>query len=194
MLIKLGENNLVEIALNLKKTLGEGGIAIIPFDTVYGLICDPENDEAIEKIFNLKNRPISKTVGIALADLSQAQRLIELQHRQFINEKIPGAYTFILPAQNKILSDHCYNENTLAIRIPDSKLIRTLCKTFGPIAQTSANKSGQPNCYSVQELENQFGNELDLVDIIVDGGELKNKTVSQIWNLTGSSPMKIERK
>jgi tRNA threonylcarbamoyl adenosine modification protein (Sua5/YciO/YrdC/YwlC family) len=193
MIIKLLQNNLKKICLDLHTTLERGGIAIIPFDTVYGLICDPKNEKAIEKIFNLKNRP-AKTIGIALAELGQAQDLVEIRHQDFINGKIPGAYTFVLPAPNKMLNNNCYRENTLAIRIPDSILVYSFCQSFGPIAQTSANKSGQKNCYSIQELKAQFGNELDLVDLIVDGGELKNKIISQIWDLTDPTPVKIERK
>ncbi len=77
--------------------------------------------------------------------------------------------------------------------MPDSQLILEIAKlSGGVVAQTSANKSGQSNCYSIEDIGKQFDG-LDQFDLIIDGGHLAETLPSELWDLTGDSPKQIER-
>jgi L-threonylcarbamoyladenylate synthase len=219
MIINLTTENFESTVALANKIICDGGIVVAPFDTVYGFICNPKNNSAIEKIIELKNRPDNKTFGLAVAKIDDIRDYAEIKHEAFIRELTPGKYTFILPSISVIsshsepaverteegerfrrlpatlqLSNYCYRNNTIGVRIPDNKLILAIAKQFGPIAQTSANKSGQLNCFSLADLEVQFNkDELNKIDLVIDGGELEQGSASELWDLTGDKPVKIER-
>ncbi len=175
-----------------------GGVAAAPFDTVYGYLCDSKNEKALLKIFDLKKRPISKTIGLAVSDITELKNITELSQEQekLISKKTPGRYTFIVKAKKDTgLLNYCIQNGTIGVRIPDSDFILKLIREAGGVvAQTSANVSGMPNCYSIDDLNNQYDpSELGKVDLIIDGGEIRNQGASEIIDLTGSEPKIIER-
>lgn len=190
----LGDTDIA--AGKVSRILKNGGIAILPFDTVYGFAADATNDEAVKKIFKLKNRSFSKPLGVAVAGLQEITRIAEPKHDEFIIERIPGPYTFILTAKNGDVSALCKKGTSIGVRVPDSRLIlKTAGLLGGPIAQTSANAAGLPECYNIDDLQKQFNpDELMQVDIIVDGGNLPATGPSQIFDLTGERLQLIERK
>ena len=194
-ILKLNEVELAFMIRQAAETINCGGLVLLPFDTVYGFAADPRNDEALLRIFELKERLFEKTIGIALDHTFTAQKLGETKHWKFVEGKVPGPYTFIINAGKKILSRHCYKDDTLAFRIPNSELVYDIIlESGGIIAQTSANKSGRPNCFSINDIKEQFSpEELDKIDLIVDGGSIESSRPSEIWDLTASEPRKIER-
>jgi L-threonylcarbamoyladenylate synthase len=191
--IKLADN-LESVAEKTVRILLAGGVILAPFDTVYGFICDPSNNIALEKIFRLKARDNNKTIGLAVSSLSEIEKIAEVPNRAFIEEKIPGKFTFILRSKNMSFSAYCYQSGTVGIRVPDNELILKIAEHFGPIAQTSANKSGLPNCLSMQEIQAQFSKEeLGAMDLVINGVDIKEGKPSEIWNITGKEPVLIER-
>jgi L-threonylcarbamoyladenylate synthase len=194
-------NNQIKLSDNLElvvekaiKILNSHGIILIPFDTVYGFICDPSDNIALEKIFRLKKRNKNKTIGLAVSSLFEIEKIAEVPNRAFIEEKIPGKFTFILKSKNTNFSPYCYQTGTVGVRVPDNELVLKIAEHFGPIAQTSANKSGLPNCLSMQEIQAQFSKEeLGAIDLIVNGGDIKEGKPSEIWNITEKEPTLIER-
>jgi L-threonylcarbamoyladenylate synthase len=192
--IDITKFNTKAITSKIIRILQEGGIALLPFDTVYGLIADPYNNDALERTITLKNRDKAKTIGLAIADLNQMDSIAQITSMDFIADKVPGRHTFILNAKEKDFSPYCYRKHTLGIRIPQNSLILEICQRFGPIAQTSANKAGESDCLSIAEINKQFSQtELQSINLIVDGGTIEDGGPSQIWDLTGSEPKKIER-
>lgn len=189
------ENNYMEISEMAGKVVKKGGIVLAPFDTVYGFVCDPKNDKALLKIFKLKEREQSKTIGIAVDHTMRVQKFSQSKLWDFTEGKVPGPYTFIVNANERVLSKYCYKDNTLAFRIPNAELIyEVILESDGIIAQTSANKAGKPNCFSIDDIRSQFReDELDTVDLIIDEGKIENSKPSEIWDLTGETPKKIER-
>ena len=186
--------NLTKTAEQAARIVSSGGIVIAPFDTVYGIIADPRNEQAIERIFVLKDRPVSKTLGLAADTIESVEEYAEIKDRAYVADRTPGRYTFILEAKTKVLNKNCYRGNTIAFRIPESKLILGIAeKCGGIIAQTSANRSGEPNCLSVDDLRSQFGDLLDHVDLTIDGGIIENGQPSKLIDLTGDTPREIER-
>lgn len=191
--IKLADN-LDSVAEKTVRILQAGGVILAPFDTVYGFICDPSDNIALEKIFHLKARDKNKTIGLAVSSLSEIEKIAEVPNRAFIEEKIPGKFTFILRSKDTSFSAYCYQAGTIGVRVPDNELILKITEHFGPIAQTSANKSGLPNCLSMQEIQAQFSSkDLSEIDLIVISDEILNGTASEIWDMTKGEPIQIER-
>ncbi|MDO8444227.1 MAG: L-threonylcarbamoyladenylate synthase [bacterium] len=192
---KLLSNNFKEITDDAVKIIRNGGIIIVPFDTVYGLICDPKNDIAVRKIFELKKRPLDKTIGLCTTSIPALETFAEINHEDFIKSHIFGPYTFVLNVKTDDFSKLCVRDGTVAVRIPNSELILNIAKHSNlVIAQTSANLSGRPTCDSVEEIKAQFKpEELEQVDLIIDWGEIEKSAPSKIFDLTGTQPVEINR-
>lgn len=198
MEIKLSDQNFNEIVSKTLEIVKSGGVVILPFDTVYGFVCNPKNDEALQKIYELKKRPEMKTIGLAANNIESIELIAEVNDaaREYIEEKTPGRYTLILKKKPETdISEFCIQNSTVGVRIADSKLILRIAeKCGGLIAQTSANISGQGNCYSIKDIKNQYDdNTLNQIELIVDGGELENTGASKLINLTGDTPIEIKR-
>lgn len=191
------KNNLLDLVQQATEEIKKGEVVILAFDTVYGFVCDPKNDQALQKIFDLKNRPLDKTIGLTADNIEHIKEVAELSSDQelLIRSKTPGRFTFIVKIKpNSNISSFCTRNETIAIRIPDSDLVRKIADQFGGVlAQTSANISGEENCYSVNDLEKQYGSTLNNVSLIIDGGTLRRGGASEIIDLTGEEPKLIER-
>lgn len=188
-------SNLEETTQKVAEVLKNGKIAVVPFDTVYGFVCDPQNDSALELIFKLKGRNTSKSIGLAMDSVSTIEKIADVSDISFIKKRVPGKFTFVLKAKNTSLSEYCYRSGTIGARVPASDLIiRIAAACGGIIAQTSANKSGMANCWSLDEFKNQFTpEEIASIGIIIDGGTLDRSEPSTIIDLTGAEAKEIER-
>jgi len=141
---------------------------LYPTDTVWGLGCDATNEEAVKKIYQLKNREESKSLIILVNSIEMLQDYVENIHEkalQILKEsKKPTTIIYNNPkglAPNMIASD-----NTIAIRIPQDEFCVQLIKEFGkPIVSTSANVSGEPTPKSFSEISEAI---LKNVDYVVD--------------------------
>jgi len=195
-IIQLGNDNLQETAETASLIIKNGGIVAAPFDTVYGFIADPYNESAVARLNEIKGRGDTKTIGLATFSIDKIEEIADIDNEQteFVRMRTPGKFTFILKDnRNNKISDFCKRGETVAVRIPDSLLILKIAENAGAfLAQTSANKSGQQNCYSIEEITSQFGG-LDQFDLVVDGGVLSASPPSELWDLTGTVPKKIER-
>jgi len=178
--------------------VGAGGIVAMPFDTVYGFVCDPFSSAAVDSLNLLKGRSANKTIGIAVSKVEDLKSIAETNSEieQFISLKTPGKFTFVLNEKpGNTISDLCKRDGTIGVRIPNNDLVLAVAEASGGyLAQTSANKSGESNCYSVDEIKSQFSEaEVDSIGLIIDGGKLEPSDPSEIWNLTKKPFEKIER-
>ncbi|MEK9156319.1 MAG: L-threonylcarbamoyladenylate synthase [Patescibacteria group bacterium] len=196
--LKLTENNINEIAAQASRVLKSGRVVLAPFDTIYGFMADAGNDRAVERIFHLKARLLSKPVGVVFADLVGAERVAHLSPlaRDFAAARIPGRYTFIVPLKSaQAVCGLCQQGGTVAFRVPGSELILAIARQSGLIlAQTSANKAGLPPAGTLADVRAQFArDEWESIDLIIDGGRIPHPKPSEIFDLTGDRPLKIER-
>jgi len=196
--ITLTEDHLDAAIRAAADIIGAGGIVCLPFDTVYGFVCDPTNSAALDSLNLLKGRSASKTIGIAVSSVRDLENIAvtDQEIEQFISAKTPGKYTFILNESiNNAISDLCKRDGTIGVRIPDNDLVLAVAEAAGGyLAQTSANKSGEANCYSVDEIKAQFSEaEIENIGLIIDAGKLEPSEPSEIWNLTSKPFQKIER-
>ncbi len=128
--------------------LNQGGLVIFPTETVYGLGADATNQDAIAKIYRIKNRPTINPLIIHFHHLAQIgdYAIIDKRARELMAKFMPGPISFILPQQpqNNIAKNALANLNTIAVRVPNHPIALDLLAKFAkPIAAPSANYSGQ---------------------------------------------------
>ncbi len=194
--MKILEKQEKDIIPKIKQALIRGGVLVLPTDTVYGLVCNAENKEAVEGIFKIKNRDESKPIGVFVKDIGMAKRIADIDEgRHGILEKYwPGRITFILSKYGK--GSNSYSrfalvgaDNTIGIRIPDYALITDLFEEINfPLAQTSANISGRQASADINEVLKQFIGRLDKPDLIIDAGVLERHQASTVVDLTSDKP------
>lgn len=171
----------VKIAAEIIK---KGGIVAYPTDTCYGLGANPQDEKAINKLSKIKNRPEGKKFSLVFRDLKMIEEYCEITpwQRKYLLKYLPGPYTFILRSKTK--------DETIGVRIPDCRVTEKLSKMLSfPYTTTSANKSGEKECYTVPCILKQLKN----IDLILDGGVLKRNPPSKIIDLT-EKPARIIRK
>lgn len=147
----------------------DGQVVGMPTDTVYGVGADPFNLDAVERLFELKGRPEHKPVGVLVATIDQAREIGEItdQAAELAERHWPGALTLIV-APKVVLSDWVGDKQrrTVGIRVPGHPVARELLELSGPLAVTSANRSGGEETMTDREARDIFG---DAVAVYLEG-------------------------
>jgi L-threonylcarbamoyladenylate synthase len=156
--------------------LKQGAIAVIPTDTVYGVVARAEDEGAVEKLYALKKREHKPGTVIAASVDQLVQLGILPRYLKAVEQFWPGAISVIVPSS---LSLKYLDQGTfsLAVRIPDPQDLRDLLKQTGPLLTSSANNPGETPAGTIQEAEKYFG---DNVDFYVDGGDLSGHEPSTV--------------
>lgn len=156
------------------ETLHKGGVILYPTDTVWGIGCDATNAEAVQKVYEIKKRPDSKSLVLLASDLDMVARyvreipemalqLVEVNDRP-MTIIYPDAMTGVECrglAENVVAED-----GSVGIRIPAVDFCRNLVHRFGrPVVSTSANISGEPTPRKFADIPQQIR---DAVDYILD--------------------------
>jgi len=169
-------------------TLKNGGLIIYPTETLYGVGVDATNPKAIKKLAEYKDRPLGKPYSIAVTNQKMAQGYVELNKtaKNLYQEFLPGPLTIISKGKGKTAPGVESEEGTLGIRIPDYKLVTTIVKKLGkPITATSANASYKKRPYKISDvLENISDKQKNLIDLIIDAGELPKNNPSTVIDTT----------
>ena len=186
--------------VNVKNLAGEikkGKIIVSPTDTVYGLIADASNKEAVGKVFKIKKRPRTKPLPIFVKNLKGAKKLAEIDKNQekFLKRVWPGKTTAVLKRKKMKTKLYGLDKETVALRIPNYKLFLGLAKEFDrPLTGTSANVSGWPASGNIKEILKQFEGKKHQPDLIIDAGNLKKSKPSKVVDLTGDTPKILRRR
>ena len=170
--------------------LKDGGIVAFPTDTVYGLGASANLQSAVERVYQVKERPRNMALPLLLANISQISEIAKpvppvawLLARSFL----PGALTIVLPKSKSAPDFIAAGGMTVAIRIPAHPVPVALIEGLGvPIVGTSANLSGKPSTLTADEVYSQFG---DKIDLIIDGGRCSGGKESTIVDVTGETPV-----
>jgi L-threonylcarbamoyladenylate synthase len=159
-----------------------GGVAVFGADTVYGLACDPENADAVAKLYALKGRPPDKPAAVMYFDRERAlEALPELgaRTRALLHRALPGPLTALLPNRRRRFPLACGPDPaTLGLRVPD---VPALAAVTVPVLQSSANASGGPDARRLSDVPEPIRRGADLV---LDAGELPG-TPSTVVDLRG---------
>jgi L-threonylcarbamoyladenylate synthase len=168
--------------------LKNGGLVIFPSDTVYGALVDATNERAVQKLINFKSRPPGKAISVFVDSWSMLEKqvLINQDQKESLKQFLPGAFTVILPSKHRLSKTLESEKGSLGIRYIDYLPINKLVNKYGkPLTATSANISGNSPHYSVNSLLNELPkNKSQLIDLIVDGGQLPRNRPSTIIDLT----------
>ncbi len=158
------ENQMNEICDVIQK----GGIVAFPTETVYGVGIHFDDEEALERLMEAKNRDYSKAITLMVADKKDISQYayISPQAQKMIDQFMPGMITLIFKKKESVRDIMTNGKSTIGIRIPDSEFVLSLLKKVGPMLVTSANLSQHSNTTSTQEVLNQLDGRIDLV---VDG-------------------------
>ena len=152
-MVKIYNENEIDELVDILKN---DGVISVPTDTVYGLCGKIDSKKAYEKLLDIKERPINKAFPIMCADEKQVRKIgiVDKNVEKLISEFMPGPITLILE-RNENLDDYITNgKNTIAVRIATTKaLVEIIRKVGTPIFMTSANKSGEPECKNIAEIE-----------------------------------------
>jgi L-threonylcarbamoyladenylate synthase len=171
------------------KILQKGGVIAFPTDTVYGLGADTFNSTAVERIYEIKNRPKHRQLPLLIADV---ERLVTLadpipEIAWFLARRFwPGGLTLVLPKADS-LPAYLAPEPTIAVRVPNHPVCLAIIQRLGnPIIGTSANISGQPAALTAEEVGQQLGGKIDFV---INGGKCPGGKESTVVDITREAPI-----
>lgn len=170
--------------------LKRGGIVAFPTDTVYGLGASANLQQAVERVYQVKERPRSMALPLLLADRLQISEVAEPVPPVawlLADNFFPGALTIVLHKSNSVPDIITAGGLTVAVRIPAHPIPVALANGLGmPLVGTSANLSGKPSVLTADEVHAQFGEKIDL---IIDGGRCPGGRESTIVDVTGKTPV-----
>lgn len=176
---------IIKKALNVLKN---GGIFVFPTETCYGLGADATNQAAIDKLYSYKTRREGKPLSIAVCDIEMASKYVTINEtaENLYKNYLPGPITVISKGLGKVAKGVESEYGTLGIRIPDNELVLNIIRAFGrPFTATSANISYMPKPYSVDSLlKNTPPKSQNLIDLIIDAGELPHRETSTVVDTT----------
>lgn len=185
-IIKVNPNQpdpkIIEIAGNI---IIQGGLVVLPTDTVYGLVCDATNADAVKKVYQVKKRPLSIPLLIAVSsinDMSKYVKEIPQPAKVLAKKFLPGALTLVLKKSANLPDIVTAGRDDIGIRIPNCKLVLQLIRyTKRPLVIPSANIHNKPSPITAQEAHKDLEGK---VDLIIDGGTTKHKIESTIISIS----------
>lgn len=167
--------------------LAAGELVVFPTDTVYGLAAHPDVPGATERIFEAKGRPRTLTLPVLIPDIEQATRVAVFDARgEALAKRFwPGALTIVVPRTELAAGwELGEEEGTVGVRMPAHEDALALLRRTGPLAVTSANRSGEPTPTTCEGVREALG---DSVTVYLCGGSTSN-TPSTVVDLTGAEP------
>ncbi len=168
--------------------IARGELVLMPTDTVYGVAADAFTPTAVTRLLAAKNRgrhmPVPVLIGEASTLAGLVLRVSPVANR-LAQEFWPGGLTLVLEHAPSLAWDLGDAEGTVAVRLPDDELARDLLRRTGPLAVSSANRSGRPAATSAQEADAQLGAH---AAVVLDGGPRAASGASTIVDCTGGAP------
>ena len=150
--------------------LKNGGVGVIPTDTVYGIVCSAFSKEALVRLFEIKGRDENKPPVVLISVISDLEKFgakITPKHSEIMAKYWPGKLTIIFDIVKEF--DYLDKGQGLAIRFPADEKVIEILKQVGPLATSSANTQGELPAKNITEAKKYFENKVDFYE---DGGEL----------------------
>ncbi|MGC5167838.1 L-threonylcarbamoyladenylate synthase [Luteimicrobium sp. DT211] len=173
--------------------VGRGGLLVLPTDTVYGIGADAFSPEAVAALLAAKGRGRQMPPPVLVPDARTLDGLatdVSDDARALVDAFWPGGFTIILPAQPSLMWDLGETHGTVALRMPDHPVALALLRRTGPLAVSSANRTGNPAAMTAQEARDQLG---DPVALYLDGGRAPGGVASTIVDATGARPRVVRQ-
>jgi len=170
------------------RALRSGELVVLPTDTVYGIGADAFYPSAVTALLTAKGRGRDMPPPVLVGTFKAATALIEDMGpygQRLIDQFWPGGLTIVCRAARTLKWDLGDTKGTVAVRMPLHPVALQLLKETGPLAVSSANRTGQPSATTADEAEQQLG---DTVSVYLDSGPGNDNISSTIVDLTGSVP------
>lgn len=194
-IIKLTEKNRHLAIKKAAATLKKGGLVVYPTETVYGLAANAAQKSAVNKLLSYKSRREGKPLSIAVTNQEMAKQFVEVneQAAKLYDRFLPGPYTIISKYKKGLAKGVASEFGTVGVRIPDHRLVLELVDALGsPITATSANASGKKRPYKIDDiLKNISNKQKQLLDLVIDAGELPPNEPSTVIDTTLSTPLTV---
>lgn len=182
--------------LKAAMALKNGYLVAFPTETVYGLGADATNQDAVSRIFSIKNRPKNHPLILHLGSINEIENwAIEIPDYAYklANKYWPGPMTLILKRRSNVKDFVTGGQETVGIRIPNHEIALSLLQEFkkigsGAIVAPSANKFGKVSPTSFEHVNQELLKDLDSNDLILDGGQCQIGVESSIIDCTKSFP------
>lgn len=161
------------------KIIDSGKIVAIATDTIYGLICKFDCQEAVSKIYDIKKRPLKKPLQILVANYQQAKKfgIFDKNLISYLENKFITGHITVIVKKQEILNKNEYWKqwDSVGIRVTSDSLLQKIINSVGPLAATSCNISGQPPINDSEQIN------LPLLEYIVRG-RVKNPKASSVYD------------
>ncbi|MEQ4718754.1 L-threonylcarbamoyladenylate synthase [Nonomuraea sp. B19D2] len=170
-----------------------GELVVLPTDTVYGIGADAFTPSAVTALLDAKGRGREMPPPVLVGTVRAATALIDdlgPYGQDLIDAFWPGPLTLVCKANRALSWDLGETKGTVAVRMPLHPVALDLLKETGPMAVSSANRSGGPAATTAEEAEEQLG---DSVAVYLDGGKTTDNTPSTILDLTTAVPRLLRR-
>lgn len=169
--------------------LKRGGIVIFPTDTAFGIGCRIDKPESIDRLFQIRKRPLTQATPVLVASIDMALSYFDSPPeivRRLTREYWPGALTIVAPCKKELVHSPVRGGgNLIGLRMPNHPEVLDVIKEVGvPILGPSANFHGQPTPYTTQDLDPEL---IKLVDYVMPG-ECTLKHVSTVVDVSVSPP------
>ncbi|MCW4034379.1 MAG: L-threonylcarbamoyladenylate synthase [Candidatus Bathyarchaeota archaeon] len=169
------------------QTIKQGGLVVYPTETVYGLGCDPMNNDAVKRFLEVKGNRKSP-LPILTSDLKTVDKVAHVtENAKLLAEKFwPGQLTIVFNKKQVLPDLVTFGLDTVGIRIPDNNVARELIEQSGGLlVGSSANRTGENPPRTVEEISLELKS---LVDVVLDGGVAVKGTSSTVVDLTSKNP------
>ena len=186
MLTKLVHSEAPDALPAVRRVLAEQACFAMPTDTVYGLCADPRGNTAVQSLFAAKGRPESKAIPVLLGSLEQLPEIAAVPlpalTTRLAEHFWPGPLTLILEARAGLPDALLAGGTTVAVRVVANPVFRRVALATGPLATTSANRSGGQDCQTAAQVMAQLDGRIPLV---LDGGASPDTRPSTIVSPAG---------
>jgi L-threonylcarbamoyladenylate synthase len=166
-----------------------GQLVVLPTDTVYGLGCDAFSSTAVQGLLDAKGRGRDMPVPVLVGSWSTVDGLVlgvPAQARTLIEAFWPGGLSLVLPHASSLAWDLGDTRGTVMLRMPLHPVALELLRDVGPMAVSSANRSGLPPATTIEQAREQLA---ERVPVYLDGGTSGEPLASTIVDLTGDDPV-----
>ena len=169
--------------------LQRGDLVVLPTDTVYGVAADAFSPAAVERLLAAKGRGRDMPVPVLVGDVRGLHGLaadVTEQMQAVVDAHWPGPLTIIVPAAPSLAWDLGETRGTVAVRMPQHPVALDVLSSTGPLAVSSANRTGHPAPATADEAERQLG---AAVAVYLEAGSSGEAVASTIVDLTGERPV-----
>lgn len=173
------------------KALNNQEVIAYPTEAVFGLGCDPDSEQAVMALLDLKQRPWEKGLILIADNYDQVKPYIDDsrltdEQREAMFASWPGPVTWVIPAKPATPKWLTGRFDSLAVRVTDHPVVKALCQSYGkPVVSTSANLSGLEPCRTTDEVNAQFNGRIPVVDGLVGGrknpSEIRDALTGQLY-------------